>query len=126
MSSNSSETALAGLVAIGILIALGIWWFAKHIGVDFETAGIFLAKSAAFLVVAYLVSRFLSWPMHVILSLLGAALVFSFLPILDYWSAQETQQFGVQVYEVRWFARWYSEAVFVLTPLAIGFLWHRR
>jgi ascorbate-specific PTS system EIIC-type component UlaA len=123
MSNNTQTETGNAYVAIALIVAAAItfiiWKFSTAINVDFSTGSTLLFRAAIVLAP----SVFLLWngfAKKMVLPVCLGGIAWSLFSLLDYWSSQALPSFLHA--EPQWYARWYSEAAFLLVFMVIGYL----
>ena len=125
MSNSSNDENFfiyIAVIALG-LFALATWKFSTLINVNVETGFSIIIRAGIVLAIFIAVLKLDIFSLGQATPALIGALVWSFFPALDYWSAQAVGgiEFSSVFNEQMWYARWYSKAAFVLLPILGGY-----
>lgn len=126
MSSRSNHEnlfAVVALIALGV-VAVATWKFPNAIDLNVETGFAILLRAASIVTLTIALVKLKVLSPRAGISALLAGLACAFFPGLDYWSDRELSglEFGLELGEPAWYARWQAKAAFALAP-GMGTYW---
>ncbi len=122
-NSNDNDFFITLAVIIAAGLAFLVFKFSNEINVNFDTG--FSVLLRAVFVIGVAIAAVAWWKVSIgaALPALFGGLVWAFCPAIDYWGTQVANNlpWGGDFNLPIWWARWYSKALFVLTPIVGGY-----